>query len=102
MAVLRISRRCLEAIFSHPAADEAYSRDIQAELRFATLASACGYEPVECPGTLPNVSCWKASVGFGPSVWHSVKDRQTEFPRLPDDLKTVLFKEDPTSTGAAV
>jgi hypothetical protein len=99
MAVLRISKRCLEAIFSHPDADEAYTRDIQAELRFATLASACGFEPVECPGTLPHVSCWQTSVGFGPSVWHSVKQRQEDFPRLPESLKILLADAEPAMAG---
>ncbi len=83
MAVIRVSRRCLEAVFSHPDADEAYRRDIQAELRFASLAVACGFEPARVPGTLPHVTCWTASVGFGPAVWHSVKQRQHEFLRLP-------------------
>lgn len=82
MAVLRISKRCLEAVFSHPDADEAYRRDIQAELRFATLASACGFEPVECREGLRHVGCHRTQVGVGPGVWHAVKEGPQVFRRL--------------------
>lgn len=93
MAVLRLSRGCLEAIFSHPDADECFSRNIQAELRFPTLAVASGYEPEACPGTLSNVGAGTIPPGFGPSVWHAVKVRQLEFPRIlaePEDVAREL------------
>lgn len=76
LAVLRISRRCLEAMFSHPLAEDLYRRDIFCELRLPTLAAACGYEPVECPGTLAKVDSGPTPVGPRPGVWHAVKERQ--------------------------
>lgn len=86
MAVIRVSRRCLEAMHSHPDAEEAYRRDIQAELRFASLAVACGFEPTIAPGTLSHVSCYSTAVGFGPAVWHAVKQRQSNYLRHAESL----------------
>jgi hypothetical protein len=78
LAVTRISRRCLEAMFSHPDSDELYERDIFCELRLATLASACGYKPVPCPGTLTNVDFRPVASGSGTGVWHAVKSRRSK------------------------
>ena len=76
LAVVRISRRCLSAMFSHPMEEMLYGSDIFCELRLATLAAACGYEPVECPGTLSKVDCGVVQVDSTYGVWHAVKRRQ--------------------------
>lgn len=75
LGVSRISRECLNAVFSHPLAPEAYKRDIFSELRLPTLASACGFAPVACPETLRNVEWQEVSPEAGSGVWHSVKTR---------------------------
>lgn len=73
LAVTRISRRCLEAMFSHPDADDAFGEDVFCEMRLATLANASGYRPVPCPGTLTHVDCVPVTAGSGSGVWHAVK-----------------------------
>lgn len=78
LAVTRISRRCLSAMFSHAMADRLYSLDIFGELRLPTLAAACGYEPVECPGTLDNVEFHPVEAGAGSGVWHAIKHKTPE------------------------
>lgn len=75
LAVTRISYRCLTAMFSHAMADQLYGTDVFCELRLPTLATACGYEPVECPGTLGNVAFHPVEAGKGSGVWHAVKSR---------------------------
>lgn len=76
LAVTRISHRCLTAMFSHPMEGIIYDRDIFCELRLPTLATACGFEPVECPGTLSKVYCGVVDVDAATGVWHAVKHRQ--------------------------
>lgn len=75
LAVTRISRRCLTAMFSHSMAHQLYGLDVFCELRLPTLAAACGYEPVECPGTLDCVAFHPVEAGIGPGVWHAVKQK---------------------------
>jgi hypothetical protein len=76
LSVTRFSRRCLADMFSHAGVEELYSRDIFCELRLATLASACGYEPVECEA-LTGVDLYPCPGGPGRGIWHPVKSRAT-------------------------
>lgn len=73
LAVIAISRRCLEAIFSHPLADETFAADIFCELRLPTLAAACGYPPEQNPERLENVVYYPIDAEDGRGVWHAVK-----------------------------
>ena len=46
--------------------------DAFCELRVATLATAAGYPPKECPG-LREVNLHEKDPGDRPGVWHPVK-----------------------------
>lgn len=73
LAVMRLSRECLAKMFRDENHDGLYQHDIFCELRLATLATACGFEPVECPGTLPFVRWHPVEPLEGTGVWHAVK-----------------------------
>lgn len=73
LAALMISRECLSAMCEHPIADALFEQDIFCELRLPTLASACGYQPMQNREMLPNLGCYPIPAGSGQGVWHSVK-----------------------------
>lgn len=50
LACILASRRMLDAMLSHPGREDLMGKDIFGELRFPTLAAACGFEPGICPG----------------------------------------------------
>ncbi len=73
LAVLAISRRCLNAMMTHPLAESLFSMDIFCELRLPTLAAYCGFEPVSNSECMPNVQFDRVLPEAGRGVWHSVK-----------------------------
>jgi hypothetical protein len=73
LAVMRFGRMCLEAMFSHPEVEVLYGREIFCELRLATLASACGYEPENHRGALSNLEFYPIEPSQKGGVWHCVK-----------------------------
>ena len=73
LAVLAISRRCLDAMMTHPLAEDLFSMDIFCELRLPTLAACCGFEPVSNSECMPNVQFDRVLPEAGGGVWHSVK-----------------------------
>jgi hypothetical protein len=73
LAVMALSRTCLEAMMSHPLAEELFDADIFCELRFPTLARHCGFEPINNRAGFPDVQFYEVRPGNGSGVWHAVK-----------------------------
>ncbi|BCU78120.1 hypothetical protein [Luteolibacter sp. LG18] len=73
LAVMAVSRRCLDTMFADPEVLRLYDKHIFCELRFPTAARACGFEPQPCPA-LEHVF-WDKIDGDAtrPGIWHPVK-----------------------------
>ena len=73
LAIMALSRTCLETMMSHPLADDLFEADIFCELRFPSLARHCGFEPIDNRAGFPDVHFHEVRPGSGRGVWHAVK-----------------------------
>lgn len=73
LAIMALSRACLETMMSHPLAEELFEADIFCELRFPSLARHCGFEPIDNRAGFPDVQFHEVTPGSGNGVWHAVK-----------------------------
>ena len=75
LCLLRISKKCLQKIFSTKSVDILYGKDIFCELRLPTLISSEGFKITEAD-TIPYVDWRYTPEPKGKGVWHPIKTKK--------------------------